>query len=99
MWPEEKLREIAEDVGEKLAAQLPGLEAAFAKIEADLETSKRAADRAATYVPMIEGKLQCPHCFVQAARESTVIQIDGPVGVDTYRCQHRQCAATFRFPT
>jgi hypothetical protein len=91
------MRVIAEEVGEKLANQLPGLEAAFAKFKADLEASKRASGRVATYVPTIEGKLQCPNCFVQAGRESSLIRIDSPAGVDTYRCQHQQCAATFRF--
>ncbi len=95
-WPEEKLKMIAEEIGAKFADQLPGLEAAFAKLNGELETARRAPGRADTYVATIEEKLQCPACYVQAGRESELVQVDSTAGVDAYRCL--SCNTTFPFP-
>jgi paraquat-inducible protein B len=67
-WPTEKLREIANKTAEKLNEQRAELRALLAKVKADLETADRALGRAATFVPIIDGKPQCPDCHIKSGR-------------------------------
>lgn len=94
-WPEEKLKEVAEEIAAELSDKVVGLEAQLAKIKDDLETAKGAPMRAAAYVPMIDGQLQCPECFVKNGRKSVVVQTAKTERADTYRCL--TCKERLRF--
>jgi hypothetical protein len=86
VWPQEKLRTIAEETAKELDGQCAGLRATLAKVSAELETASRALDRAAVFKPSIDGKEQCPECWVREERASGLIQIEGAHRTDNYRC-------------
>jgi hypothetical protein len=92
-WPTEKLREIANKTAEKLNEQRAELQALLAKVKADLEIADRALDRAATFVPMIDGKPQCPDCHVKAGRESELTRLEDSAQAENWRCS--QCKTKF----
>jgi hypothetical protein len=93
VWPHEKLRMIARDTAEKLDAQRAGLQAAFHKLKAELDIANRALDRADSYVPELDGKPQCPECYVKTGRNSELTRIEDTARTDNYRCS--TCKTTF----
>jgi DNA-directed RNA polymerase subunit M/transcription elongation factor TFIIS len=92
-WPTEKLREIANKTAEKLNEHRAELEALLAKVKADLEIADRALSRAATFVPIIDGKPQCPDCHVKSGRESELVRLEDSPQTENYWCFH--CKKTF----
>jgi|ERR1700733_11111015 hypothetical protein len=92
-WPTEKLREIANKTAEKLNEQRAELRALLAKVKADLETADRALGRAATFVPIIDGKPQCPDCHIKSGRDSELVRLEDSAQAENWRCF--QCKTTF----
>ena len=75
-WPTAKLREIADNLADDLTKQIPGLEAAVAKMTDDLHKATGAKDRAETFQPKIEDELQCPKCWIRDGTAGKLYRID-----------------------
>lgn len=91
----QKLADDAQGRVARMKAELAELEERKVKIQSDLTLTGHAFQRALNFQPQIDGKLQCPRCWVDNELRTALTPIPSDAGDDMFRC--RACHFEHRF--
>jgi len=64
-----------------------------ARFERELDSVKIAVGRFNSFTPEIEGKLQCPQCWLASERHNSLLPTASDTDADTFEC--RECRYVF----
>ena len=67
-------------------AELRRLKSEQTEVEAKLRASILSSTRVAKFEAEIEGRLQCPHCWIDNETRSRLNPMPGTAGEDMFRC-------------